>query len=87
MAVYVDPARYPFGRMIMCHMIADTNAELLDMARQIGVQSRWIQKPGTPQEHFDICKSRRERAVRLGAIEISSLDLGRIIRKKRQTGN
>lgn len=42
MAVYVDPAQHPFGRMIMCHMWADTLDELLAMADRIGVQRKWL---------------------------------------------
>ncbi len=84
MAVYVDPARHPFRRMMMCHMVADTREELLEMAARIGVDRRWIQKAGTSHEHFDICKSKRALAVRHGAIEVSALDLGRILRAKHE---
>jgi hypothetical protein len=48
--VYVDDMRATFGRMTMCHMIADTNAELHRMACDIGMQPQWIQKAGTYQE-------------------------------------
>jgi hypothetical protein len=65
----------PLGRMIMCHMIADSNQELLDMVDRIGVQRKWIQFPGTAREHFDICLSKRNLAVAGGAIEISTKDL------------
>jgi hypothetical protein len=71
MSVYVDSMEAPFGRLIMCHMIADTPEELMAMARQIGVNPKWIQYPGTYKEHFDICKSKRTAAVAAGAIEIT----------------
>lgn len=71
MAVYVDDMEAPFGRLIMCHMIADTHAELMQMATTIGVAHRWLQSPGNHGEHFDICKSKRAKAVQLGAVEIT----------------
>lgn len=84
MAVYVDDMKAPFGRMIMCHMMADTTQELLDMADEIGIAHRWLQRPGTWQEHFDVCLSKRKRAVAAGAIEISRKDLVRIMATRRQ---
>lgn len=69
MAVYVDDMEAPFGRMIMCHMYADTSEELLSMADKIGVQRKWIQHPGTWREHFDIAKVKRALAVKYGAVE------------------
>ena len=71
MAVYVDNMRAPYGRMKMCHMIADTSDELLAMADKIGVQRKWIQHPGTFKEHFDIAMSKRALAVEAGAVEIT----------------
>jgi hypothetical protein len=70
MSVYVDRATNGFGRMVMCHMIADTPEELHSMADQIGMQRRWYQEP--PQAsfwHYDIAKSKRELAVAAGAID------------------
>lgn len=72
MSVYVDDMRAPFGRMTMCHMFADTPAELLAMADRIGVARRWIQHAGTRREHFDICLSKRALAVKYGAQEITA---------------
>lgn len=78
MATYVDPAVWPFGRMVMCHMWADTLDELFAMADTIGVQRKWLQGHPTlslPQfrgaswVHFDIAKSKRALAVAAGAIE------------------
>lgn len=36
MALYVDDVRHDFGRMIMCHMWADTEEELHAAARPSG---------------------------------------------------
>jgi hypothetical protein len=78
MSVYVDDMRAPFGNMVMCHMWADSDNELLAMADRIRVQRKWIQ--GHPVlsfgshrnaswVHFDIALSKRALAVKLGAIE------------------
>jgi hypothetical protein len=61
--------------MVMCHMLADSTEELLAMADAIGVARKWLQKPGTASEHFDICKSKRALAVRAGAVELTMRDL------------
>ncbi len=50
----------------MCHMIADTDEELRAMAQKIGVRQSWHQG-----DHFDICLSKRELAVRFGAVEVT----------------
>lgn len=71
-----------FGRMKMCHMIADTRAELLAMVDAIGVQRKWIQSFDTPREHFDICLSKRARAIKLGAVEIGMRELAEITRTR-----
>lgn len=85
MSVYVDDMEASFGRMIMCHMMADTTAELLQMADHIGVHRKWIQKPNTYKEHFDVAKSKRKLAVAAGAIECSTEDLVRRMRSKPPT--
>ena len=81
--VYVDDMRAHLGRMVMCHMLADTDEELHEMASKIGVARRWHQKSGTPQSHYDICLSKRAIAVRLGASEIDRTGVAEIIRAKR----
>lgn len=78
MAVYVDDFNHPFGRMLMCHMVADTTKELLDMVDKIGVQRKWIQYKGSRHEHFDICLSKKAKAINHGAISISYMALGRM---------
>lgn len=81
--VYIDDFNAPFGRMIMCHMIADTTEELLQMADKIGVQRKWIQDSGTYSEHFDVCLSAKKKAIAAGAIEITALDLSKITRSRK----
>lgn len=83
MSVFVDDMSAGFGRMKMCHMIADSTEELLAMADKIGVQRRWLQYPGTYKEHFDVCLSKRKAAVASGAIEITLRELSAKIMKRR----
>lgn len=83
MTVYVDDMRAQYGRMVMCHMLADTDEELHAMAAKIGVARRWHQKAGTPHSHYDICLSKRAIAVKLGAAEINRSGVVEIVRMKR----
>ena len=80
--VYVDDTEHKFGRMIMCHMVADTLPELHSMAAQIGLARRWFQnKPLHP--HYDICKTKRALAVSAGAIEITQRETIDVLREWR----
>lgn len=85
MTVYVDPlVTYPAERCrglpgrTWCHMMTDdsTLAELHAMARLIGMRRSWFQghDPGHP--HYDLTPSRREAAIRHGAVALSS---GRVL--------
>lgn len=82
--VYVDDMQAAYGRMKMCHMLADTDDELHAMAAKIGVARRWHQKAGTPYSHYDICLSKRAIAVKLGAQEIDRRGVANIIKLKRE---
>lgn len=67
--VYVDEPVWPYRRMMMCHMFSPNLDNLHEMADKIGVARRWFQnRPGFP--HYDICKSKRGLAVKLGAVEV-----------------
>jgi hypothetical protein len=75
MTVYVDDMRAPFGRMIMCHMIADSDDELHLMAARIGIARKCHQRPPkASHSHYDIALAMRAKAVKLGAIEITYLN-------------
>lgn len=86
MAVYVDNMRAQFGRMVMCHMIADTDEELHAMADRIGVARRWHQKAGTSRSHYDIALSKRAQAVSSGAVEITWKQTACMCARRRSTG-
>lgn len=45
MTVYVDAAVHPYGRMLMCHMVAPDLGALFAMAERIGVDRRHFQDP------------------------------------------
>lgn len=75
MSVYVDNPRMPYGRMLMCHMLADTDDELHAMAAKIGVARRWHQG-----DHYDVCAAKRAIAIKFGALAVSTRELVRIRR-------
>ncbi|OTP79441.1 DUF4031 domain-containing protein [Caballeronia sordidicola] len=86
MTVYVDDMRAQYGRMVMCHMLADTDAELHAMASRIGVAMRWWQSPAkTSGSHYDIALSKRALAVAVGAIEITWRQAGAMSHRRRVT--
>lgn len=90
MTVYVDNMHLTpmgqFGRMKMCHMIADTDDELHAMADRIGVARRWFQKPGTHGRHYDIAISKRTLAVAAGAVEIDMRETALMCKRRRIEG-
>jgi len=76
MAVYVDPGMkwpkvpgWPYG--YVCHMYADTEEELHELAAKIGLKRGWFQGPPRHADlpHYDLTKNKRHHAVRAGAVE------------------
>lgn len=78
MSVYVDaPVEYakevegyvgfPRKRARWCHMIADTEPELHEMARRLGLRLEWAQRD-RHGVHYDLVPSKRTLAISLGAI-------------------
>lgn len=84
MAVYVDDARIPYGRMKMAHMLADTPEELHAMADRIGVRRRWFQARASAP-HYDVCLSKRRLALQYGAVEVDRQELAALIRRLRNS--
>lgn len=64
----------------MCHLFADTKDELLNMAKMIGINAKYIQHEDRPKMHFDVCEAKRKLAVKYGAIEITNKKVSALIR-------
>lgn len=68
MTVYVDEVKHRFGRMIMCHLWADSLDELHAFAAKLGLKRSWFQcPPKASWEHYDISLSLKAKALALGA--------------------
>lgn len=81
MTVYVDGERNKFGRMVMCHMLADTPEELHAMAAAIGMRRKWYQAPPKASfPHYDLSLSRRKLAIEKGAQELTRQELSAYMR-------
>lgn len=86
MAVYVDAmfptarsARWPYEEA--CHLLADSDDELVEFAVSIGLKPKWLQAGSTT--HFDLTANKRAQAVAKGALEMNSHELVAWLRQKR----
>lgn len=70
--------------MIMCHMIADSFTELHEMAKRLGLKKAWFQNFGFP--HYDICQVKKQKAIKLGAIECDRTAFVTHMRRLRKNG-
>ncbi len=67
--VYIDDVGHRFGRMVMCHMWADTEDELHAMADAIGVARKWVQRPPKASWlHYDVSLGCKAKALAMGAV-------------------
>lgn len=88
--IFIDNMDWPYGRMIMNHMVsnlldaAEARNELDSMADKIGVARKWIQKAGTPDEHYDVSLAMKRAAIALGAVECEPERIVDIIKMKRK---
>jgi hypothetical protein len=78
MTFYVDDMKANYGRMVMCHMIADTVDELHEMAARIGIQRRWFQA-SADHPHYDISLGKKKLAIQFGAKEITARECVKLL--------
>lgn len=89
MSVYVDDARMParVGRISSrwSHLMADSLPELLAFADDLGLRREWLQDKASGV-HFDVTDSKRDEAIRLGAvpIHVTSDKWSRVLDEARQ---
>ncbi len=65
------------------HLMADSSSELHTFAARLGLRRAWVQKPGTPMEHYDVTAAKRAAALRLGAVPIAYGEGGHLTWAKR----
>ncbi len=79
--VYVDEIREyatPLPYKQWCHMATDGDIETLHaMATQLGLKQEWFQDKAK-YPHYDLTPSKREQAIRLGAVPVT----GRVLLEK-----
>jgi hypothetical protein len=86
--VYIDKARIRrrVGRIngVWSHLFCvpyDAPTELIDFAADLGLGAGYMQlATKTRREHFDITESKRRRAIKLGAVEVSRREAVKLMR-------
>lgn len=76
MTIYVgDLCQYPTRHGRWCHMMTDQDdlTELHEMAKQLGIRAFFRSHRLHP--HYDLVASKRERAITLGAVAVSSEEM------------
>jgi hypothetical protein len=62
---------------------AEGGSELREFIRGLGLQTRWVQYPGTYREHFDAPGRYGDILLAHGARLITTRELGELLRRKR----
>lgn len=69
-----------------CHLFADDVKDLHAFAKQIGLKQAWFQSAlrGTASlDHYDLTPNKRKQALKLGAMELTTLKAGKKIHELR----
>lgn len=88
MSVYVDELiKWPNAQGIFkngsCHLSADTTEELHAFAKKLGLKRSWFQNHKL-LAHYDLVPSKREQAIKLGAIAEGAMEGARRRRAERK---
>jgi hypothetical protein len=87
MSCYVDTVRsYPNSGLRyteFCHLLADTRAELHEMAEALGIPRRYFQDHPW-RWHHDLPAHLRPRAIELGALEVTIHQVGPLLRERKR---
>lgn len=51
--------------------------ELVAFGQTLGLKVEWLQRVGTPREHFDLPVETRAKAIAMGAVAVSPQELVR----------
>jgi len=81
MAVYIDDLNQKFGSMLLCHMIADNEEELHQMADTLDVNRDWFRT-----DHYLVPTSRKESAIQAGVVEITFRQCACMNMRRRECG-
>jgi hypothetical protein len=84
MAVYVDPDIHTWKGKKWCHLTADSEMELHQFAKMLGLKRSWFQN-NSVLPHYDIVDRVRDKAISLGALPITIQEAGLKVRAARKT--
>lgn len=87
MAVYLDNMCACYGKLAMCHMIADTEDELHAMAARIGVDRHQFHAASLYGAHYDVDGHQREQAIKGGAHAITWRQAAAMTLRRRTLGD
>lgn len=62
------------------HLVADFDKELHRFAKSIGLKAEWFQNHRIP--HYDLFRSKTNKALEMGAIKISTRELVKMFREE-----
>ena len=84
--VYVDMLiDYGWKLGPSCHLLADDIEELHLFAEKIGMKRSWFQEGDASMPHYDLTANKRKQAVKMGATEIGSDELVKMLNNYRAT--